>query len=394
VLRARLSDARYFFNEDQTRSLGDRVAELRRVTFQARLGSVHDKVERIAGLAKRIAAGVGYADAQAVERTAFLCKADLTTGMVGEFPELQGVMGREYARAGGERPDVAVGIFEHYLPRGAQDTLPTGDLGSFVGIADRLDTIAGIFAIGKAPTGANDPFALRRACLGIVRVVIARGYRVRLTELVSLALDAHYARFASLPAPAPVKDDKGKEKKEPLLDLAKARTEILDFFRARLKALWSENHPVDVVEAVLVAGFDDLVDASARLAALSEIAGRPDFIPIALAFGRASNIIEKQAKDLKPGTPDPSLFKEEPEGKLHEGAQAASRLVSEALGSGDYRAALKALADLRPSVDLFFDKVLVMVEDNPPLKENRLRLVQSVQQLFAPIADFGRIQTR
>jgi glycyl-tRNA synthetase beta chain len=393
VLRARLADARYFFDEDRTRNLGDRVADLRRVTFQERLGSVHDKVERIAHLAKKFGADAGVKDGQAVERVAYLSKADLTTGMVGEFPELQGIMGREYARAAGEPEPVAVGVFEHYLPRGAHDTLPTGDLGAIVGIADRLDTIGGIFAIGKAPTGANDPFALRRACLGVIRIVLARGYRLKLSVLIPAALEHHYARFNAAPPPPPGKDGK-PQKKDVTLDRADAQAQILEFFRGRLKALWSEDHPADVVEAVLVAGFDDLVDAGARLAALSEIAGRPDFIPIATAFGRASSIIEKQARDLKPGLVDPALLKEEPERALLAGSQAAATQVAAALRTADYRTALRALADLRPAVDLFFDKVLVMVEGDPPLRQNRLRLVQGVQQLFAPIADFARIQTR
>lgn len=390
VLASRLSDARFFFNEDRTRKLGDRVAELRRVTFQERLGSYHDKIERVAHVGKQVAAQLGK-DPAGVERVAYLCKADLTTGMVGEFPELQGVMGREYARHDGESEAVAVGVFEHYLPRGAGDELPSGDLGAIVGILDRLDTIAGIFAIGKAPAGANDPFALRRACLGVIRVTLAKGYRVKLSELVGLSLDHHYARFATLPQPPPPKP--GEKKKDITLDRAEAQAQIVEFFRGRLKALWAEEHAADVVEAVLAAGFDDLVDAAARLAALSEIKGRPDFIPIAMAFGRASNIIEKQAKDLVAGAVDPSLFRDPPEAPLLAASQAAQALVSQALKSGDYQSALKALADLRPAVDLFFDKVLVMAED-PALKQNRLRLVQGVQQLFAPIAEFGKIQTK
>ncbi len=395
VLRARLADARYFFDEDKTRTLESRLNDLRRVTFQEKLGSIHDKVERIGGVAVTVAKQVGFSDTAAVERVARLCKADLTTGMVGEFPDLQGVMGREYTRHEGERADVSLGIFEHYLPRGATDQLPTGDLGAFVGIADRLDTITGIFGIGKAPTGANDPFALRRSCLGIIRIVLHKGYRLSLSALLDDALARHYARFATFPVPAPVKDKDGKEKKAKpeFIEQAEAKTQIVEFFRARLRALWSDDHGPDLVEAVLAAGFDDLADAHKRLLALSEIKGRADFVPLAVAFGRASNIIEKQAKDLVPGPVDAALFQDEPEHTLHGAVGATKSVIANSLKTGDYPGALKAIADLRPAVDGFFDKVLVMAPD-ASLKQNRLRLVREVQQLFAPIADFARIQTR
>ncbi|MFI5302019.1 MAG: glycine--tRNA ligase subunit beta, partial [Polyangiales bacterium] len=323
VLRARLSDARYFFNEDQTRKLGDRVSELRRVTFQEKLGSIHDKIERIEHIAKALVITTDRSDEPTIRKAAYLCKADLTTGMVGEFPELQGVMGREYARMQGETDEVSVAIFEHYLPRGASDALPTGDVGAIVGISDRIDTIAGIFGIDKAPSGANDPFGLRRACLGIIRIVLAKGYRLKLSDFVDTALEQHYLHFAATEKAAEPRKD-GKPKKPATLPKNEARAQILEFFRGRLKSMWSDDHAPDVVEAVLAAGFDDIVDAQARLNALSEIKRRPDWIPLALAFGRASNIIEKQAKDLQAGPIDPGLFKDEPEGLLlHGAAQAA-----------------------------------------------------------------------
>ena len=395
VLRARLADARFFFDEDRTRTLASRVNDLRRVTFQEKLGSVHDKVERVMHLAKEIAHAAGQSDLEAVERTATLSKADLTTGMVGEFPDLQGVMGREYARHDGEKDEVAEGIFEHYLPRGASDQLPNGDLGAFVGVADRLDTISGIFAIGKAPTGANDPFALRRACLGVIRVVTQKGYRLSLSRLLDSALAHHFRHFERLPKVEPKKDKDGKEKKgkPEYLEREVAKAQVLEFFRGRLRALWADEHGADVVEAVLAAGFDDLADAHRRLFALTAIKGHADFVPIAVAFGRASNIIEKQAKDLVPGPVDEALFRDPPEGELRRATRLARSVVDEAVKSGDYPSALKAIGELRPAVDAFFDKVLVMADD-PALKQNRLRLVREVQQLFAPIADFARIQTK
>lgn len=393
VLAARLSDARFFFDEDRTRPLAARINDLRRVTFQERLGSLHDKVERLLGLSRLVSASVAGVDQARVDRVATLCKADLVTGMVGEFPELQGVMGREYARHDGEGDDVALGIFEHYLPRGASDALPQGDLGAIVGITDRLDTIAGIFAIGRAPTGANDPFGLRRACLGIIRVLLDKGWRVSLSALVDEALSQHYASFERRGVGAqPPADDKKRKGKE-LLDQAEARTQVLEFFRGRLKSDWGHAFPADLVEAVLSAGYDDVVDAHHRAEALNRITRLPDYLPLAIAFGRASNIIEKQARDLPDGAPDPEAFVEAPEAALFEASRVARTKVDDALRTGDYPTALQALAELRPVVDSFFDSVLVMANEDA-VRINRLRLVRSVQQLFAPIADFSRLQTR
>lgn len=395
VLRARLADARFFFDEDRTRPLASRVNDLRRVTFQERLGTIHDKLERMLGIARAVAAGIGYGDDEAVARSVQLSKADLTTGMVGEFPELQGVMGREYARHDGERDDVSVAVFEHYLPRSAGDVLPASSLGAIVGIADRLDTLTGFAALGQLPKGSDDKFGLRRAALAIIRILTAHGYRLSLGRLIDAALDQHYARFERLAAdaPAPAPDAKGRERRRQQLDRAEAREQILEFVRARLRPLWTEEHAPDVVEAIIAVGFDDLADASQRLLAVSRMTRRADFTQLAIAFGRASNIIEKQAKDLAPGEPDPALFRDEPESRLFEASSAANAQVEQALATGDYDEALRALADLRPAVDAFFDKVLVMADD-ADLRRNRLRLVRGVQRLFAPIADFARIHTK
>lgn len=393
VLAARLSDARFFFDEDRTKPLAARVNDLRRVTFQEKLGSIHDKVERLVGLSRHVVASVPGVDQAQVDRVATLCKADLVTGMVGEFPELQGVMGREYAKHDGEGEAVAQGIAEHYLPRGASDALPKGDLGAIVGLSDRLDTITGIFAIGRAPTGANDPFGLRRACLGILRVLHDKGWRVSLSTLVDAALDQHYASFERRGIGAqPAADEKKKKGKE-LLEQADAKAQVLEFFRGRLKSDWSHAFPPDLVEAVLSAGYDDVVDAHHRAEALNRITQLPDFVPLAVAFGRASNIIEKQAKDLPDGAPDPSAFVEAPESALFEASLVARTKVDDALRTGDYPTALQALAELRPVVDSFFDGVLVMAQDDA-VRTNRLKLVRSVQQLFGPIADFSQLQTR
>ncbi|MGI5863272.1 MAG: glycine--tRNA ligase subunit beta [Myxococcales bacterium] len=370
VLRARLSDARFFFTEDKKRPLAERVDELKRVVFQQKLGTSYEKMERFRELAAWLADSLGLgAEKKTVERAAYLCKADLVTGMVGEFPELQGVMGREYSQ-GVETPEVALAIFEHYLPRSAGDSLPTRDAGAIVGIADRLDTITGIIGIGKGPTGAADPYGLRRACLAVINIVLARGYRFSLGAAVDKALALLGKRVA---------------------DHAKTRREVLDFFRERLKNLWAEDHRRDVVEAVLSAGFDDMVDALLRLKAMSAIVGQPDFEPLAAAFKRAVNIIEKQAKDVAAGEVDPGLFSEEAERGLHQALVSTRGSIDQAVRAEDYPAALRDITGLKPAIDRFFDTVRVMAED-PKVKQNRVALLAEVGRVFRGIADFSKIQ--
>jgi glycyl-tRNA synthetase beta chain len=395
VLRARLSDARFFFEEDKKRPLAAWVEELKRVVFQQKLGTSWEKMERFRALAvwlahqlglgvpapgatslndeilKAVEPGTGEKGklTQTVARAAYLCKADLITGMVGEFPELQGIMGREYARAD-EAPEVAVAIAEHYLPRTAGGELPTQDAGAIVGIADRLDTLVGILAIGRAPTGAADPYGLRRACLAIINVALARRYRFSLGAAVDRALELLGPRVS---------------------DRAKTRAESLEFFRERLKNLWAEKHRRDVVEAVLSAGFDDMVDAQERLLAMSAIVGRPDFDPLAVAFKRAVNIIEKQAKDVHVGPVDESLLSEDAERALYQAYQSTSGRIEEAVRSRNYPAALKEITSLKPAVDRFFESVRVLADDQR-LKQNRVSLLAAVGKLFAGIADFSKVQ--
>ncbi len=377
VLRARLADGRFFFDEDRKTPLIDRVEMLGRVVWQGQLGSYLEKVERFRTLALWLAERSGRAGESAtIERAATLAKADLGTGMVGEFPELQGVMGREYARASGEPDAVALAIAEHYLPRGAEDALPTQDAGALIGIADRLDSLCGIFAIGKAPTGAADPFALRRACIAIIRLVLGRGYRFSLTAAVDEALRllapkvANVKRKAGEPAP---------------------REQVLEFFRGRLKALWGEQHRTDVVEAVLSAGFDDLVAAQKRLEALSLIVGRSDFLPLAVAFKRVVNIVEKQGRDVQGGETNPQKLVDEPERNLHAAFTQARNTVSGLVRVDDFSGALREITGLKPAVDTFFDKVMVMAEDKS-LRENRIRLLVEIGALFNQVADFSKIQ--
>jgi glycyl-tRNA synthetase beta chain len=377
VLRARLSDGRFFFDEDRKTGLEARLPKLARVVWQGKLGSYAEKVERMEALALMLADATGHTqDKRTVARVAALAKADLVTGMVGEFPELQGVMGREYARAGGEPEAVALGIFEHYLPRGAQDALPTQAPGALVGIADRLDSLCGLFAIGKAPTAAADPFALRRACLTLVRIVLGRGYRFSLRKAVEESLRLLQPKVA---------DVKRKAGELPVTD------EVLEFFRGRLKALWGESYRADVVEAVLSAGFDDLWAAEKRVQALDALVRQKDFTPLAVAFKRVVNIVEKQGKDVSAAPVDEKRLVDDAERALHSAFLEAQGQVSARLAADEFTAALKVITALKPAVDLFFDKVMVMAEDRA-LRENRVRLLTAIGGLFGKIADFAKIQ--
>lgn len=373
VLKARLADGRFFFDEDRKTPLIERVARLEKVTFQAKLGSVHDKVVRFRNLAAWLAAELNLPTAvrEHIERAATLAKADLVTGMVGEFPELQGVMGREYARAAQEPEPVALAIFEHYLPRHQGDEMPGGDVGAIVGIADRVDTIVGMIGIGKPPTGSADPFGVRRACLATIQIILDRGYRFSLRRLVERSI-AELGERLTLP-PAEVLE------------------QVLDFFRARLKNLWAEETQVEIVEAVLAAGFDDLVATRARLSAVDQMLGDESFRALAEGFSR-TNIVEK-AESISAREVDPQLFEKEAERTLFENFLAARARVDERLREDDYAALLRDFTTLRHPLDQFFTDVMVMVEDRR-LRENRLRLLADVRELFGRVADFGRMDLK
>jgi glycyl-tRNA synthetase beta chain len=377
VLQARLSDARFFFDEDRRTPLFDRVEKLARVVWQGKLGSYAEKMERFRALALYLAKKTGHPESlAAIERASTLAKADLVTGMVGEFPELQGVMGREYALASGEPPEVALAIYEHYLPRTATDALPTQDPGALIGVADRLDSLCGIFALGKIPTGAADPFGLRRACLAIINLTQGRGYRFSLSGAVDEALRLLAPKIA---------DVKRKPSDPPV------REQVLDFFRGRLKSAWTEDHRGDVVEAVLFTGFDDLVAARMRLHALEALVGRADFAPLAAAFKRVVNIVEKQGRDVAAGSADPAKLQDAAEKKLHQAFLEVKAKVEGAVKADDYALALKEITSLKAPVDAFFDEVMVMAEDKA-LRENRVRLLTDIASLFAQVADFSKVQ--
>jgi len=376
VLRARLADARFFFDEDRKQPLSDRVEKLSRVIWQQKLGTYAEKVARVGQIATWLAIELGRESLlPVIERAAVLSKADLLTGMVGEFPELQGIMGREYAKFSGEDPKVALAIFEQYLPRSATDGLPTEDSGAILGIADRLDTVCGIFGIGKAPTGAADPFGLRRAALSIIHVVLARRFRFSLSQAISTALAGLESKLGGLRKPSE----------------ARPQQLVLDFFRARLKALWIEEHRADVVEAILSSGFDDLVAAQQRLEALSRLVSDPTFDALATAFKRVGNIVEKQGKDVPAGQVDPRKLKETSEVRLRDSCRAVRARVKELSRADDYAAVLREITSLKAAVDEFFEEVMVMTDERE-VRENRVRLLQEVRALFSEVADFSKIQ--
>ncbi len=372
VLRARLADARFFFEEDKKRKLRDRIELLGRRTYQAKLGSELDRTHRIGAVASALARSLGKGDlVPDVLEASRLAKTDLTTGMVGEFPELQGIMGAHYARVEGMKPEVADAIEDHYRPIGASEEMPRGDLGALVGLADRLHQLVGIVGVGEKATGAADPFGLRRAAIGILRILLDRGYHLSLAAAIEETLNAlQGVKLAQ--------------------DRAVVAEQVLDFLRGRLKAQWGEEFPPDLVEAVLAAGFDDVVDARKRLEALAEVKARPDFLPLAVAFKRVANIQEKAGG---PGAArvDPQLLRDEAERRLLSEIERVESEASSLRERRNYPAVLKNVATLEPAVARFFDDVLVMAEE-PALRANRLGLMRRVAALFADLADFRKIQ--
>ncbi|MHB8769896.1 MAG: glycine--tRNA ligase subunit beta [Syntrophales bacterium] len=376
VIRARLADARFFFEEDRKTPLADRVEGLNKVIFHTLLGTSYEKVLRFKELAGRIARTVHPSQVDAalfskrVDEAAFLAKADLDTQMVGEFSELQGVMGREYALLEGRDPIVAKAIYEHYLPIAAGGELPETDEGAVVSIADKLDTICGFFGVGLIPTGTADPYALRRQALGIINIILKKGYSLPLDGLIDDALAILAGR---LKRPA---------------DQTKA--DCLEFFRSRFEnQLLAQGHPYDVVDAVLATGIRDLVRAEARIRAMEEFKAHPDFAPLAGAFKRVVNIIRNIRREAQL-YPDRFTCAEERE--LHQAFLDIRQIVRSRCDAGEYEAALIALARLRKPVDSFFEAVLVMAEDEQ-VRCNRLTLLAEIASLFHDLADFSKIVT-
>ncbi len=368
VLRARLADARFFFQEDTKEPLEGKVERLRGVVFHSRLGTSYEKVERVTELAAFLARLLAPEKEARVRRCARLAKADLTSHMVGEFPSLQGVMGREYARLSGEDPEVAQGIFEHYLPLSAQDPTPGSDTGALVGLADRLDTLAGFFSLNQVPTGSADPYALRRQAQGTILITWAREYGFHLEE----ALDQAVSLYRGLSA----------------LEPGRVQGNLLEFFGLRLEYLLSsEGHRKEVIEAVLAAGWSDLNEVRLRTRALSQFQNNIEFSSLTIGCKRALNIL----KGIDTSTIESvreAWFQEEAEiqlfGKINENRNKLNQLLEKRY----YNDYLQELAKLREYIDRFFEQVLVMAPDEK-IKNNRLALLLELTSLFNRFALFS-----
>ncbi|MFA5322771.1 MAG: glycine--tRNA ligase subunit beta [Smithella sp.] len=369
VLRARLADASFFFEEDKKVPLENRVESLKKVVFHTLLGTSHKKVMRFRKLAVKIASKVKPSIKKNVDRAALLAKADLESLMVGEFSELQGIMGREYALLAGEKPEIANAIYEHYLPIIAGGDLPQTDEGAIVGLADKIDTIAGFFGVGMPPTGTADPYALRRQALGIINIILSRRYSLSLNFLIDESL-------------AQLKDVLKKPAEE-------VKKDILEFFKGRLQnQLIAQGYAYDTVDAVLSADIDDPVQVLEKIKALQEFRNNPDFEPISIAFKRVDNIL----KDFQDGRFDVNLLVHEAEINLFSYFDNIKPRVEKGITERDFGTALNKLAALRPHVDAFFDNVMVMDKDEK-VRFNRLSLLAEISALFHNIADFSKIVT-
>ncbi|WCE29758.1 glycine--tRNA ligase subunit beta [Vibrio sp. SCSIO 43137] len=367
VVRPRLADAEFFFNTDRKRPLIDRLPELESAIFQKQLGTIKDKTDRIAVLAGFIAKKID-ADVDKATRAGLLAKCDLMTSMVFEFTDTQGVMGMHYATHDGEDEQVALALYEQYMPRFAGDDLPSTAISSALAMADKLDTIVGIFGIGQAPKG-SDPFALRRASLGVLRIIVENGYSLDLVELVEEAKSL----FADKLTNDKVVDD------------------VIDFMLGRFRAWYQdEGFSVDIIQAVLARRPTKPADFDQRVKAVSHFRGLEAAESLAAANKRVGNILAKFGGELAEEI-DLALLQEAAEKALAENVEVMAEALEPAFATGDYQAALSKLADLREPVDTFFDSVMVMADDEA-LKKNRLTLLNKLRNLFLQIADISLLQ--
>lgn len=375
VLRARLADARFFWDQDRKTPLADRLPALEKVVFHADLGSVAERVRRIEALSVTLAAKIPGADAAQTAEAARLCKADLDSGMVGEFPELQGLMGRYYAIDQGVAPAVADAIRDHYAPQGPSDKCPTAPVSIAVALAEKLDTLTGFFGIDQKPTGSRDPYALRRAALGVLRLILENKLALPLRAVFSAA----YAGYANLPQSTEATSDA-----------------LMQFFADRLKVhLRDEGVPHHHIAAVLALDDeDDLVRLVGRVQALGALLASEDGGNLLIAYRRAANIAgieaKKDGKEYNEAA-DAALFLEAEELTLHQALNAAGPQVKALVTSGDFAGAMSALATLRQPVDAFFEKVTVNAND-AAVRANRLRLLSEISETMRGVADFSLIE--
>ncbi|MGN7357763.1 glycine--tRNA ligase subunit beta [Paenibacillus sp. SAF-054] len=371
VLRARLSDAKFFYDEDQKMEIKDALSKLESIVFHEELGTVGDKVRRIRRIADQLgeALQISGTDQEFVSRAADICKFDLVTQMVYEFPELQGVMGEDYARKAGENEAVAKAVFEHYQPRSASDDLPASLVGSIVSIADKIDTIVGCFSIGIIPTGSQDPYALRRQSQGIVQMLLSKQMPLTLSQVFNIAIDVH----------AQLREMKRQG--------SEIRKDLEEFFGLRVKKLLSENLRYDVVDAVIAAGFDDVMSVVSRGDALMKaVNSGEEFKTTVESFNRVSNLAAKASK----AAVSESLLQEEAEKELHAAWLEVQKPYVTALEDKDGTKALELLAQMKASITNFFDSVMVMAEDEK-VRNNRLGLLAQIDQGLKQFADFNKL---
>jgi glycyl-tRNA synthetase beta chain len=405
VIRARLSDARFFYQTDLKRRLEDRLPSFNDIIFHEKLGTQSERIERIERLAGELAPLVG-ADAKKAKRAAQLCKADLRTEMVGEFPELQGTIGKYYAQEQGEDEAVAHAIEDHYRPKGPDDLVPSDPVSVAVALADKLDTLVGFWIVGEKPTGSKDPYALRRAALGVIRIVLDGNLRL---PLMGKLLSEQFAR--ALAATRFVQDriDRANEaagggtivSTQPSLPLTQqilkqTQSDLLGFFADRLKVqLRDQGARHDLVDAVFaLQGQDDLLLIVRRVEALGQFLDSEDGKNLLAGYKRATNIIRiEEKKDGREytGAPQAKLYRQAEEKALAAAIESAETEAGRAVKKEDFVAAMRAMAKLRPAVDAFFDKVTVNV-DEKPLRENRLKLLNQIREATRAVADFSKIE--
>lgn len=365
VLKARLEDARFYFREDRKKPLFSRLDALKGVVFHSKLGTAFEKVERFTAIAMALGEILAPEKKHAVERASLLSKCDLETGIVYEFPELQGIIGSYYARMDGESDEVATAIREHYLPTRSGDDLPNGVVGALLSISDRLDTICGCFSVGLIPTGATDPYALRRHALSIIQILIHHQWRIDLPWLIGQSVGL-------------VKSKMSRPRDE-------VDSEILEFFKTRfINFHLGKGFSLDLIEAVVRAGFGDVVDARMRLEALGQWEKRQDFESILVGFKRVMNIL----KDQTAGEVIPDLLKVPSELALYETSQSVEARCVDPLKRGNYSSVLEIMTELREPIDNFFDSVMVMTEELE-IRQNRLALLGKIARLFTRVADLS-----
>ncbi|MBT6716579.1 MAG: glycine--tRNA ligase subunit beta [Nitrospina sp.] len=367
VLRARLEDARFFYDEDRKKKLEDFVEPLKGVVFQKKLGTIYEKVSRVSDLAGILASGICPQKETQARRAAELCKADLVSQMVFEFPELQGIMGGYYAAHSGEEAEVAQAITEHYLPTYAGGELPSSDPAAIVAVADKLDTIIGCISVGLIPSGSEDPYGLRRHALGILQIILDRGWQVSFEKIVEDCLN--------------LLSSKAKLSKDDI------KKHVEDLFAQRYKTLLSgQDFPYDAIDCVLSTGMDSIVDVKAKVAAFTDLKKQPYFEPLAIAFRRVASILNKKVD----GEIDPGLLNEPAEKQLYEAFLKVRNPVLDHIENKEFSKALEKMGEIKPAVDDFFDNVMVMVDDTS-LCANRLCLLRDISGLFSGLADFSKI---